>query len=46
METEKSQSKKMAQLGWFLLLWSAGVLTLGVTAFGIRLLMNSAGLSS
>ncbi len=33
------------KLGWLVLLWVLGVAALGVVAYGIRLLMNAAGLT-
>ncbi len=34
----------MRRLGWFVLLWLAGVATLGVAAMLLRLAMGAAGL--
>jgi hypothetical protein len=32
------------KLGWMMLIWAASVAALGVVAYGLKLLMNAAGL--
>jgi len=32
------------KLGWMLLIWAASVATLGVVAYGLKVLMRAAGL--
>jgi len=34
------------RLAWLVVIWAAGVATLGVVAWGIRCLMHAAGLTS
>lgn len=34
------------KLGWLILLWAASVSTLGLVAYGIRLFMKTAGLTT
>ncbi|MFV3403815.1 MULTISPECIES: DUF2474 domain-containing protein [Pseudomonas] len=41
------QKKPLWQrLGWLVLIWALSVATLGVVAYGLRLFMRAAGLSS
>jgi hypothetical protein len=41
----RSHNPWWKKLGWLILIWSAGVATLGVVAGIIRLLMRAAGLA-
>lgn len=42
---ERAPRPLWQRLGWMVVLWSLSVLALALVAYGIRLLMNAAGLS-
>jgi len=45
-EISSSRSHWWERLGWLVLIWSLSVMSLGIVAYGIKKIMNAAGMTT